>query len=95
MNGSLKMNRRKPCIIPRSSHLISTNCSTHFNNRTREKIPINHTTSRTSTHHNNHTRKEGVAETSEEEVEEKDLVEEEVKLHDITVDNRVTMPEIV
>ena len=87
MKGSLRLNRHKPHIVLHSSHLISTNCSTHFNNRTREKIRINHTTSRTSTHHNNHTRKEGVAETSEEEVEEKDLVEEEVKLHDITVEN--------
>ena len=87
MKGSLRLNRHKPHIGLHSYHLISTNRSTHFNSRTRKKIPINHTTSRTSTHHNNHTRKEGVAETSEEEVEEKDLVEEEVKLRDITVDN--------
>ena len=41
--------------------------------------------SRINTNRNNHTLKEGVVETSEEE-EEEDLVEEEVRLHDITVD---------
>ena len=59
------------------------------------KTPINHTTSRTSTHHNNHTHREGVAETSEEEVEEEGLVEEEVKLRVITVDNQVAMLDII
>ena len=34
-------------------------------------------------------------ETLEEEVEAKDLVEEEVKLHAITMDSRVTIPNIV
>ena len=43
--------------------------------------------SRTSTPRSNHTLKEGVAETSEEEEEEEDLVEEEVRLHAITVEN--------
>ena len=33
-------------------------------------------------------------ENSEEEVEEEVLVEEKVKSHDITLDNKVTMPEI-
>ena len=37
---------------------------------------------------------EGLVETSEEEVEEDILVEEKVKSHDITLDNKVTMPEI-
>ena len=51
------------------------------------KPRISHTTKKTSTHHNSHTRREGVAETSEEEVEAEDLVEAEVKLRAITVDN--------
>ena len=58
------------------------------------KTRISRTTSKSSTHHNSHTHREGVAETSEEEVEVEDLVEEEVKLHAITMDNRVTMLEI-
>ena len=36
-----------------------------------------------------------MVETSEEEVEEEVLVEEEVKLHAIIVENQVTMPDIV
>ena len=36
-----------------------------------------------------------MAKNSEEEVEEEDLVEEEVKLHAITVNNWAIMPEIV
>ena len=49
----------------------------------------------TSTHHSNHTHKEGVVETLEEEVEEEGLVEEEIKLRAITMDNRVTIWDIV
>ena len=61
----------------------------------RSKITISHNINRTSTPHNNHTLKEGVVETSEvEEEEEEDLVEEEIKLHPITMDNQVTMPDI-
>ena len=59
------------------------------------KIPIVNTTKRINTHHSIHTRREGVVETSEKEVEAKDLVEEEVKLCSITMDNWVTMLEIV
>ena len=87
MKFLLKINRHKPRINLCSSHLISTKCSTCFKIHTHKKTPINHTTNRTSTQHNNHTRMEGVVETSEEEVEEEDLVEEEAKLHDITVEN--------
>ena len=88
------MNRHKPRIILRSSHLISTNRNTRLSSHMRNKTPINHTTSRTNTHHSNHTRTEGVVETLEEEVEEEDLVEEEAKLRAITMDNRVTTPDI-
>ena len=95
MNGSLRLNTRNPRISLRSSHLISINHSTCFNSYTRNKTPISHTTSRTSTHHSNHTRREGVVETSEEEVEEEDLVEGDVKLCAVTLDNRFTMLEIV
>ena len=87
MKGSLRLNRRKPRISLRSSHQINTNCSTRFSSRTRNKIHISHTTS-----HSNHTRKEGVVKNLEEEVEVKYLVEEEVKLHAITMENWVTMP---
>ena len=66
----------------------------HLDSHMHNKTPIIHTTSRTSIHHSNHTRREGVAETSEEKVEEEDLVEEEVKLRAIIVDNRVTIPDI-
>ena len=59
-----------------------------------KKDPIFHTTIRTSTHHNKDTHKEGVAENLEEEVEEEDLVEEEAKLHAITIDNEVTTLDI-
>ena len=95
MKGSLRLNRHKPHIGLHSSHLISTNRSTRLNSRTHNKTPISDTTSRTSTHHSNHTRREGVAETLEEEVETKDLAEEEVKLHAIAVDNWITMLDIV
>ena len=89
------LNMCKPCITLFSSHLISTNHSTHPNNCMYNRTPINHTTSRTNNHHSNHTRKEGVAKNSEEEVEEEDLVEEKVKLHAIILDNWVTMPNII
>ena len=95
MKGSLRLNRSKPHIRVRSSHLISINRSTRFSSRTHNKTPISHSTSRTNIYHNNHTCREGVAKTSEEEVEAEDLVEEEVKLRTITMDNRVTMLEIV
>ena len=54
------------------------------------KITINRTTGRTSTPHSKHAHREMVVETLEAE-EEEVLVEEEVKLHAITVDNQVTM----
>ena len=95
MKGLLKLIRHRPRINLCSSHLISTNHTTCLSSCTCNKIPISHSTTRTNIHHNNHTRREGVAKNSEEEVEEEDLVEEEVKLHAITVDNQVTMPEIV
>ena len=63
----------------------------HLNNYMCNKITTSHTTSRTGT---NHTHREGVVETSEEEVEEEDLEEEDVKLCDINVDNWFTTPNI-
>ena len=88
MRGSLSLNKCKPHTNPHSSQLISTNICMRFSSHIHSEIPISKTTSRTSTHHNNYTREEGVAETSEDEVEEdEDLVGEEVKLHAITVDN--------
>ena len=64
----------------------------HHNNHMCNKITITRITSRTSTPYTKHTHKEGVVETLE--VEDEDLVEEGVRLHAITVDNWVTMPEI-
>ena len=95
MKGFLRINWCKPHIILHISHQISTNRSMCLNSCTHNKIPIGHTASRTSTHHSNHTCREGVVETSEEEVEEEDLVEEEAKLRAITLDNQVTIPYIV
>ena len=66
----------------------------HHINHMHNKITVGRTTNKISTRHNNHTLKEGVVETSEEEVEEEALLEGEVRLHAITVDNQVTMPEI-
>ena len=98
MRGRLRLNQHNHHIILCSSHPVSIRTSislsmrhdTHMCN----KINTNCTTSRISTRHNNHTLKEGVVETSEEEVEEESLLEGEVRLHAITVDNQVTMPEI-
>ena len=87
MKGLLKLIRHRPRINLCSSHLISTNHSTHLNRHMHNKTPISHTTNRTNTHYNNHTHREGVVETSKEEAEEEVLVEEEVKLHAITVAN--------
>ena len=50
------------------------------------KTLINKTTSRTNTHRSNYTLREGVVETLEDEVAEKDLVGGEVQLHAITMD---------
>ena len=98
MKGSLRLNHRKHHIILRSSHPINTkisiNLSTRLSSRTHNKITTSHTTGRTSIQHNNHNPREVVVETSEGEVEEEDLVEEEAKLRAITMDNRVTTPEI-
>ena len=58
------------------------------------KITTSLITSTIITPHRSHTCKEGLVETSEEEVEEEVLVEEKVKSHDITLENKVTMPEI-
>ena len=66
----------------------------HHNNHMCNNITTIRTTSRISSCHNNHTLREGVVETSKEEVEEEDLAEEEAKLHAITVDNWVSMLEI-
>ena len=92
------MNWRKHGISLCSSHPINTkisiNLSMCLNSCTCKNITTNHTTSRTSTHHSNHTRREGVVETSDEEVGEEDLVEEEAKLCAITMDKWVTMLEI-
>ena len=49
-------------------------------------ITIIRNINRISIPHSNHTFREGVVGTSEEEEVEEDLVEEEVRLHDITVD---------
>ena len=65
----------------------------HHNNHMHSKITISCTINRTSTPRINHTPKEGVVETLEVE-EEEYLVEEEVKLHAITVENQVTTLEI-
>ena len=96
MRGMFKLNWHKHCISLRIFHptsiKINISISMHLNSHTCNKITL--TTSRISTCHSNHTRKEGVVETSEEEVEEEYLVEEDAKLHAITVDNWVTMPEI-
>ena len=92
------MNQCKNHNILCSSHpintKISTNLSMHLGIRTHNKITIICITNRISTHHNNYTCKEGVVETSEAKEEEEDLVEEEVRLHAITVDNQVTIPDI-
>ena len=94
MKGLLRMNWCKHRISLYSSHPINTkisiNLSTRLSIHTHNKI----TTSRTNTHHKNHTNREGVVENLEEEVEEEDLVEEEAKLHAITMENWVIMLEI-
>ena len=78
MRGSLRLHWHKPRVNLCSYHLISINRSMHFNIHTCSKTPISNTTSRTNTHHNNYTLREGVAETLEDEMVEKDLVGEEV-----------------
>ena len=92
------MNQRKHCIILHISHLISIKTSIILNmcltNHMRNRITINRPTNRISTLHNNHTLREGVVETLEEEAEEEDLVEEEVKLHAITMENQAIMQNI-
>ena len=55
------------------------------------KITISRNINIINTLQSNHTLKEGVVENSKEEAEEEVLVEEEVKLHAITVENQVTM----
>ena len=69
MKDLLKMNRHKPCIGLCSSQLINTNYSMHLNNRMYNENPIIHSNNEISTHHSSHSRREGVEETSEEEVE--------------------------
>ena len=80
MRGSLRLNRRKPCINLHNSLLISTS------NHIRNKTPIRKNTSRTSTHRSNYTLREGVLEILEDEMSEEDLVGGEVQLHAITMD---------
>ena len=58
------------------------------------KITTSLITNTINTPHRSHTYREGLVETSEEEVEEDILVEEKVKSHDINLENKVTMPEI-
>ena len=65
----------------------------HHNSHMHSGTTISHNISRTSTPHNNHTYKEGMVETSEAKQKE-DFVEEEVRLHAITMDNQVTMLDI-
>ena len=87
MRGSLRLNRLKPYTNLHSSQLISTNSCMCFNSHMHSKTPISKTTNRTSTHINNYTLREGVVENLEEAAEEEVLVEEEVKLHAITMEN--------
>ena len=98
MRGRIRLNRHKHHISLRISHPISIRTSISRSMRLSInmhcRININHHTSRTGTHLSNRTHKEGVVETSEEEEEEEYLVEEEVRLHAITVDNRVTVRDI-
>ena len=95
--GKLRLNHHKHHINLCNSLPISIrtsiSLSIHHNSHTRSKITIICNISRTSTPRSNHARKEGVVETSEEEEEEEDLVEEEVRLHAITMDTWAIMPE--
>ena len=97
MMGRIRLTPHKHHIILHSSHLISIktsiSLSMHHNNHMRSRITITRNINRISTPHINHTLKEGVAENSEAE-EEEGFVEEEVRLHAITVDKQVTVPEI-
>ena len=89
--GRLKLNRCKHPISLHISHPICIKTNIIINICHRINISCN--TSIISIPHSNHTLREGVVETSEAE-EEEDLAEEEVRLHAITVNNRVTMLEI-
>ena len=86
-----KINKCKCTSILHLSNTI--NIRTSINLSMLHKTNISRNTSKITTPHNNHTLREGMVETSEAE-EEEDLAEEEVRLHAITVNNRVTMLEI-
>ena len=64
------------------------------NSHTCNQITIYRNINRINIPHNNHTFREGVVGNSEEEEVEEDLVEEEVRLHAITVEKRVTILDI-
>ena len=91
--GNFRLNRHNRttilCLFYQTSIIHSMHPRISMHHRTN----ISRNISTISTQSSNHTLKEGVVETSKEE-EEEDLEKEEVRLHAITVDNQVTIPDI-